>query len=93
MEELSAIMSRYCTTLCAVVAGLEQIVKKSEKMSMWILASIGSSPKRKYRQGMGEWELSLRKPRRILLWKVDRVFIRRGRTGRAERPDLRIGRL
>ena len=76
VEELSVIMSRYFTTLCTVVPEFEQTLKKRESVSMWILASIGSSPRRKYRLGMGEWALNFRKPRRTLLWRVDSVFIR-----------------
>ena len=41
----------------------------------------------------GDKLFSLRKPNTILWCKVACIFILAGRTGRAERPEQRIGRL
>ena len=52
---------------------------------------IGISPSRKYRAGIGELELSFKKPLRILWWKLVTVSVCAGLRGRAARPERRTG--
>ena len=49
-----------------VVSGFAHIVWKSVSKSKCRVASMGSSPRRKYRAGMGELELSFMNPRNTL---------------------------
>ena len=93
MVDLSSAIMRINRTISNILVwGLLRMLWNKVRRSRWILASIGSSPVRKYRLGIGELLLSFRNPLRILFWKIESDFMTAGRIGRAASPELRTGK-
>ena len=62
-------------------------------MRTWSTPSIGSSPRRKCRAGIGDDLLSFKKPLMTLLWNISRDLTLLARIGSAGRPESSRGRL
>ena len=57
----------YMTILKTVVPGLLQILWKVTSVLMWMIASAGSSPRRKVSAGTGEVLLGFKNPLRVFI--------------------------
>ena len=92
VELLGHISKMNNSILWTVVIGLLQILWNKPRVRMCSIPSMGSSPKRKCRAGIGELWLSFKKPLRVFLWKISRDFMCVGRIGSAQSPETSTGR-
>ena len=90
-ELVSDIFRRYTRTSNACVWGLDHIFQNKARTSRCKVASIGTSPRRKYRGAMGDRSLSFSIPRSTLWWKRMSGLICDDLIGIAASPDLRTG--
>ena len=67
--------------------------RKRVKTSLWIFASIGSSPAKKNSEGIGELWDKWRKPLNIFFWNVCNGFKWFVLRVIALKPDLAIGQM
>ena len=92
--ELEAhIMRMYLTMPWTVELGLVMILWRRPRVRAWSTPSIGSSPSRKCKAGIGDDLLSFKNPLMTLFWNISRDFMLVGRIGSAGRPESSLGRL